>query len=89
MGTVFLDLGYALATEDTNENRIVVGLALPTRAYAASLIATGIVAGKLSQPIKGDKAIERFQELSILPIGTSLIYRRCNKSIKVFLMVMW
>ena len=47
-GQFFLDLGYALAIHDDPRNRVIAGLALPTRAYAASLTATGIIAGRLS-----------------------------------------
>ena len=83
-GQFFLDLGYALAIEEDSKRRIVAGIALPTRAYAASLIAAGFVAGKLSQPARDDKAFERFQDLSTLPVGTSLVYRRDKELIKVF-----
>ncbi len=82
-GQFLLDLGYALAFEEDRKHRIVVGLALPTRAYAAPLIATGIITGKLSLLIESNEANQRFQDLCALPVGTSLIYRRERELVEV------
>jgi hypothetical protein len=75
-GQFFLKLGYVLGTQEASENRIIAGLALPIRAYAASLTATGIIAGRLSCPAHSDEALKRFQQLLTLAEGTSLYYRR-------------
>jgi hypothetical protein len=83
-GQFFLDLGYALAIRDNPESRVIAGLALPTRAYAAALAATGIVAGTLSLLTQDAGSYTRFQELCTLEIGSSLIYRTGNKRVKVF-----
>ncbi len=85
-GQLFFDLGYALAVLDDSENRVVAGLALPTRAYAASLAALGVVVGRLSLLANGSEALKRFQQLATLAIGTSLFYRRNppGERVKVF-----
>jgi hypothetical protein len=77
-----LDLGFVLATQSNSGNRIVAGLALPIRSYAAPFIATSIIAGKLSLLTEINDAAERFEQISSLPIGTPLIYRKIGKRIK-------
>lgn len=42
-GTFFINLGRYVAESNTGENRLVVGLAVPTRNYASALAALGIV----------------------------------------------
>lgn len=80
----FLELGYEISTQMDPEDRIIAGLALPTRAYAASLTTTGVIAGRLSYPDHGNEALKRFERLFTLARGTSLYYRRENgKRVKV------
>lgn len=80
----FLELGYAIGSREDSESRILAGLALPTRAYAAVLVATGVIVGRLSHPNRDENALTRFHQLSELAIGTSLYYRRQHgKRIKV------
>lgn len=81
-GQLFFDLGYSVGSLNSSENRVVAGLALPTRAYAASLTAMGVVAGKLSLPASDSDALIRFQQLTSLTIGTSLIYRKIGRVVK-------
>ena len=81
-GQLLFDLGCSLGSLNSSENRIVVGVALPTRAYAAPLTAMGVVAGKLSLTTSGDDALTRFQQIASLTIGTSLIYRKPDKVVK-------
>src|SRR5713101_5121097 len=77
-----LDLGFTLATQDDLGNRIVAGLALPIRSYAAPFIATGVIAGKLSLLAQNNDALERFEQIRALPVGTPLAYRKTGKRIK-------
>lgn len=81
-GQLLFDLGYSLGSLNSSENCIVVGIALPTRAYAASLTAMGVVAGRLSLFINSNDVLTRFQQLASLTIGTSLIYRKPDKVVK-------
>lgn len=83
-GCFFLDLGIALTAYENAQKRIVVGLALPTRSYAASLIALGATTGKFASTNRDREAMRRFQQLSELKNGTPLIYRRKREVIKVF-----
>ncbi len=83
-GQFFLNLGYTLTMRDNPENRVIAGLALPTRAYAASLTAVGVVDGKLSHQARVVDCYNRFQELCTLNKGTSLLYHRENRRVKVF-----
>lgn len=77
-GQFFLELGYVFGTQEESENRIIAGLALPTRVYAASLTTTGVITGSLSRPDHGNDALKRFRRLFKLASGTSLYYRREN-----------
>ena len=79
-----LDMGFALATQDDPGNRIVAGLALPMRSYAAPLIATGVIAGRLSLLAQNNDALERFEQIRALPVGTTLAYRKIGKRVKGF-----
>ena len=83
-GCFFLDLGIALTTYGNTQKRMVVGLALPTRSYAASLISLGATTGKFASTNRDREAIRRFQQLSELKNGTPLIYRKKRELIKVF-----
>ena len=42
----FMQLGYQLATVANDNHRIVIGLAIPARVFACSLVATGIILTK-------------------------------------------
>ena len=83
-GQFFLELGQEISTREDSENRIIAGLALPNRAFAASLTTTGVITGSLSCSDHGNEALKRFERLFTLARGTSLYYRRENgKRIKV------
>src|SRR5687768_16142699 len=58
-----LSLGAYVSSFPKLQTRIVVGLALPTRAYAASLVATGVVYGSTSASGKRINAEEQFRQL--------------------------
>lgn len=75
-GQFFLDLGYAVGIQENSENRTVTALALPIKDYSASLITTGVIAGRLSYQNSGNEAIKRFHELLTLASGTTVYYRR-------------
>lgn len=73
-----LELGYLISTQEVTENRLVVGAAIPIRAYAASFTAVGVIAGSLSRRKQSNDTLKRFQQLFTLASGTSLYYRREN-----------
>lgn len=67
-------LGSALTTDANRGSRLVVSLAVPTRAYAASLCATGVVLGRVNTPDATD-AIGHFVRLRELSSGAAVMYR--------------
>ncbi len=73
-----LELGYLISVQEVTENRLVVGVAIPIRAYAAPFTAVGVIAGSLSRRKHSNDALKRFQQLFTLASGTSLYYRREN-----------
>lgn len=80
----FIDLGIAVVTNENISKRVVVGLALPTRSYAAPLVAFGVTMGKFASSSRDLEAARRFQQLCELKSSTPLFYRRNGKLIKVF-----
>ncbi|MBM7841615.1 hypothetical protein [Herpetosiphon giganteus] len=84
-GQFFLRLGQALGAKKSNHTRTVVGLVLPTRAYAAPLIASGIVFGKINTLLPTKNSHQHFTMLCQLPFGTSVIYRNNNNRLKGFI----
>ena len=73
-----LELGYLIGVQEVTENRLVVGVAIPIRAYVASFTAVGVIAGSISRQNHSNNALKRFQQLFTLASGTSLYYRREN-----------
>jgi hypothetical protein len=73
-----------MATNESTSKRTVVGLALPARAYVASLVAFGITMGKFASSSRDLEATRRFQQLCELKSNTPLFYRRNGQLIKVF-----
>lgn len=73
-GNFFLWMGSYVANYSEADKRLVVGIALPSRAFAASLLATGIVYTKAN--LKKNGEIENyFNSLKSLPIGRRLYYK--------------
>ena len=76
----FADLGWDIARAKNPEKHLVVALVLPTRAYAAALIATGIVLSRSAELSAGKTtAEEHFKELCQLPPGTEVFIIEGNK----------
>lgn len=69
-------LGYQLATISNNDYRVVIGLAVPTRLFACSLVATGIVFARLGSESSTD-AIQLKYIRSLKP-GTPVYVRTDN-----------
>jgi hypothetical protein len=78
-----IKLGYVLASADVKDKRLIAGLAIPTRAYAACLVAAGGVMGRASIPVNGPAGEEEhFDNLCLLEYGTSLNYITGNRKKK-------
>jgi hypothetical protein len=78
----FFMLGPAIAHSERSDSRLVIGLSLPARAYAASFLATAIVAEPLTASLQKRDMTEHFNQLCRLKVGTSLEYRESNKKYK-------
>lgn len=78
----YIEIGKSLAKAHLSSQRIIIGLAVPTRSYAACLAATGTVA-TLSL-FTGETEIEltHFEKIKKLPIGAPLVYIRNDKKFK-------
>lgn len=67
----FIDLGWDIANAYTKGERLILAIAVPTRAYASALIATGFVLSRASENRKGQNTDEEyFKQLWNLPIDT-------------------
>ncbi|MEM7474707.1 MAG: hypothetical protein AAF483_06920 [Planctomycetota bacterium] len=71
-----------LASSFTREaTRFVMGVAVPTRAFCAPLVALGAVTGEADERVH--KSLERhFSELLKLPVGTAVTFRNKDRVLK-------
>lgn len=74
----FLKLGLSLSQFNDDKRRFVVALAVPSRAYAAVLIAGGITCGR-STVTHYETDQEHLNAILSLPNGTPVIYRESGK----------
>ena len=87
-GKYYLRLGAAVAQSNDAHQSLITALAVPTRSFAAVLIATGVVISK-AKAIDAKRQVSpeaHFDMLSTLPIGTSVILRRGEKTVKGLLL---
>jgi hypothetical protein len=78
----FIGLGSSIASGKNAENRMVVGIATPTRAYAACLLAAGYIITKFTLFEIRENAYVHFEQLCKLEKGTPLTYLRDNKKLR-------
>lgn len=79
----FIRLGHVLATAGNRDKRLIAGLAVPVRAYAACFAAAGAVMGRASISVNGPAGGgEHFNILCHLENGTPLIYIRGGRKFK-------
>lgn len=74
----YLSLGRFLSRQPVDNSRIVLGLSLPLRDFAAPLVASGCVISTLNAVV-WSTIHEYFQELCNLPHPTSVMVLRKNK----------
>ncbi len=70
----YISLGSAIAVQKIPFNCLIIGLAVPVRAYAAALIALGIVTGRVKIPLDSIKESEYLNYLKTIESGSSIIY---------------
>ena len=69
----YLHVGAAIPCASPSDRRLVLALALPTRAYASALIATGLVIGRLNNEAGAQSEEEHIEMLRGLETGTPVI----------------
>ncbi|MBE0427387.1 MAG: hypothetical protein IBX72_12195 [Nitrospirae bacterium] len=70
----YISLGSTIALKKEPQKRLIIGLALPVRAYAAALIAMGIVVSRVKIPLENMQESEFFEYLRTIQSGTSVFY---------------
>lgn len=77
-----IELGFdaSVTAAEMPDRRLVIALALPTRAYAASFCVTGVVVARSGMDDDRDQLIAHYERLSALPSGTALTYRKGNRT---------
>ncbi|BBD63529.1 hypothetical protein NIES2109_64040 (plasmid) [Nostoc sp. HK-01] len=78
----FINVGHWLAQAEIQKNRLVLGLAIPTRNYAAALAALGVVQARANSPIDRINSNRYFEQLCKLPKGTPVVFYDCNRRYK-------
>lgn len=71
----FINLGKCIATAPASENRIVVAIAIPTRAFGAVFCSLGMVVSEAAEQNRPSEAAH-FEKLFDLPAGTPVIFRQ-------------
>lgn len=79
-----LKLGAALGSQRLGSHRVVVGIALPTKAYAASLLTAGLLVGLSKKPVTHKDVTAHFERLCALEQESSLIYTKNKNRFKAF-----
>lgn len=78
----FLFLGFFIASQPKIETRAIIGVALPTRAYAAALAATGVVYNRTVIAKNRVEDESHFQSLCELPNETPVTYLHGQRNLK-------
>jgi len=78
----FIELGSITSSSTRSGLRLVVGVAIPTRSYAAALTGFGIVTTRSTLPVDGITAQEYFKQLCRLEVGTAVSLIRGNRKLK-------
>src|SRR5262245_40212130 len=68
-------LGRHCVDHSVPHRRLVVGVSLPTRPFAAAFAALGVAVAAYQDPEKGDPR-DHFGWLASLPLGTPIRFRR-------------
>ncbi|MGI9064876.1 MAG: hypothetical protein ACR2HX_00500 [Pyrinomonadaceae bacterium] len=82
----FLFLGFFIASQPKTETRSVIGVALPTRAFAAALAATGVVYNRTVLTKNRVDAESHFQMLCQLPSGAPITYLHGKRNLNGLLL---
>lgn len=82
-GQFFLNIGSMIAANHSTSHRIVAGFAVPVRAFAASLTATGVATAlATTTPFTAEYVTQHAEWFRSLPAGTPLVYRKRNNTLQ-------
>jgi len=81
-GKFFINIGRWVAQAETGKNRLVLGLAIPTRNYAAAFAALGVVLARANINTARIDSISHFEQLCRLPEGSPVNYQKNGKRYK-------
>jgi hypothetical protein len=71
----YSELGIMVSELQNQDRRLIIGLAVPTRAYAAAFIAVGLIIKRASVAVEKLGPDEHFLKLCDLLPGTAVTYR--------------
>jgi hypothetical protein len=78
-GNFFIEIGRRVAEWGTGKNRLVVALAIPTKAFAAALAAVGVVLAKPNITYQQVDINQHFEQLRSSPKGTQVFFQYGEK----------
>lgn len=81
----FLSLGAFIAAQPKSETRWIVGVAIPTRAYAAALAAAGVIYGQTTTKKDGGVSTH-FQRLCNMARGAAVTYLHGRRNLEGILL---
>jgi hypothetical protein len=70
----FIELGSLMSRSTDISTRLIVGVAIPTRSYAAALTASGVVITRSRVSVNGISSVEHFKRLCELEPGTAVTF---------------
>ncbi|MBN1922091.1 MAG: hypothetical protein JW892_12655 [Anaerolineae bacterium] len=76
----FMRLGTQLAEFPGSDHRLVIGLAIPVRAFACGMVALGVALGRADRPTSANKA--QLARILKLKPGTTVYVRTRDKKVK-------
>lgn len=78
----FLELGSTAAVSTEQGRRLVIGVALPSRLYAAATVACAIVGARSALPEGYISTTVQFERVCALPVGTHLCVLNGNRELR-------
>jgi hypothetical protein len=80
-GEFFVNIG-SLAAQETGSRKLVIGITVPTRAYAAALVAAGVVVTRAGNSTVAASPNEHFEALYNAPQNTAVLFYEGKKVLK-------
>lgn len=75
----YIELGKQVASADDGDSKLVIGISVPTKSYAAALTAFGLIAAKASIPVTSSDPRTHFKKLQSLGPRAPVTLLRNNR----------